>query len=122
MAWATVQDQVLQPQQIGALPRRSAVDVVAALLHDIEAAMERRQVATLVTVDVEGAFDAVLRNRLLLRLREQGWPDNIVHWAGSFMSDRYACVRHDGVVTSMDPVLWIAPRIASLTHLVSVVH
>jgi len=40
MAWATVQNQVLQPQQIGALPRRSAVDVVAALLHDIEAAME----------------------------------------------------------------------------------
>jgi hypothetical protein len=30
---------------------------------DIEAAMERRKVATLVTVDVEGAFDAVLRNR-----------------------------------------------------------
>jgi hypothetical protein len=72
MAWATVQNHVLQPQQIGAFHQRSAVDVVAALLHDIEAAMERRQVATLDTVDVEGIFDAVLRNRLLLRLRQQG--------------------------------------------------
>jgi hypothetical protein len=64
--------------------------------------MEGRQVATLVTADVEGAFDAVLRTGLLLRLREQGWPENIVHWAGSFMSGRYTCVWHDGVVTSMD--------------------
>jgi len=110
MAWATVQNQVLQPQQMGALPRRSAVDVVAALLHDIEAAMEKRQVATLVTIDVEGAFDAVLRNRLLLRLREQGWPENIVHWASSFMTDRHACVRHDDVVTSMDPLFCGLPQ------------
>ncbi|KAM4061058.1 reverse transcriptase (RNA-dependent DNA polymerase) [Hirsutella rhossiliensis] len=27
-----------------------------------------------------GAFDTVLRNRLLLRLREQGWPTNLVRW------------------------------------------
>ncbi|KAM4056488.1 reverse transcriptase [Hirsutella rhossiliensis] len=29
-------------------------------------------------MDIQGAFDTVLRNRLLLRLREQGWPTNLV--------------------------------------------
>ncbi|XP_044717754.1 RNase H domain-containing protein [Hirsutella rhossiliensis] len=28
-------------------------------------------------MDIQGAFDTVLRNRLLLRLREQGWPTNL---------------------------------------------
>ncbi|XP_044716517.1 reverse transcriptase (RNA-dependent DNA polymerase) domain-containing protein [Hirsutella rhossiliensis] len=31
-------------------------------------------------MDIQGAFDTVLRNRLLLRLREQGWPTNLVRW------------------------------------------
>ncbi|KAM4067475.1 endonuclease-reverse transcriptase domain-containing protein [Hirsutella rhossiliensis] len=60
---------VLHSQQAGALPKRSAVDLVAALVHDIEEAFARKQVATLVTMDIEGAFDTVLRNRLILRLR-----------------------------------------------------
>ncbi|KAM4060039.1 hypothetical protein HRG_014169 [Hirsutella rhossiliensis] len=28
-------------------------------------------------MDVEGAFDTVLRSRLILRLRQQGWPRNV---------------------------------------------
>ncbi|KAM4066292.1 reverse transcriptase (RNA-dependent DNA polymerase) [Hirsutella rhossiliensis] len=77
LAWASVHYGVLHPQQAGALPKRSAVDLVAALVHDIEEAFSRKQVATLVTMDVEGAFDTVLRSRLILRLRQQGWPRNV---------------------------------------------
>ncbi|KJZ70204.1 hypothetical protein HIM_10390 [Hirsutella minnesotensis 3608] len=77
LAWASIHFGVLHPQQIGALPKRSAVDLVAALIHDIEEAFARKQVATLVTLDIQGAFDTVLRNRLVLRLREQGWPLNL---------------------------------------------
>ncbi|KJZ70298.1 hypothetical protein HIM_10305 [Hirsutella minnesotensis 3608] len=77
LSWASIHFGVLHPQQIGALPKRSAVDLVAALIHDIEEAFARKQVATLVTLDIQGAFDTVLRNRLVLRLREQGWPLNL---------------------------------------------
>ena len=52
LAWASVHFGVLHPQQIGALPKRSAVDLVAALVHDIEEAFARKQVATLVTLDI----------------------------------------------------------------------
>ncbi|XP_044716565.1 reverse transcriptase (RNA-dependent DNA polymerase) domain-containing protein [Hirsutella rhossiliensis] len=48
LAWASVHYGVLHSQQAGALPKRSAVDLVAALLHDIEEAFARGQVATLI--------------------------------------------------------------------------
>ncbi|CEJ82396.1 hypothetical protein VHEMI02462 [[Torrubiella] hemipterigena] len=31
-------------------------------------------------MDVKGAFDAVLRNRLTQRLHRQGWPLNLIRW------------------------------------------
>ena len=77
LAWASIHYGVLHPQQNGALSKRSAVDLVAALMHDIEEAFARRLVATLVTIDIQGAFDTVLRSRLILHLRQQGWPEHL---------------------------------------------
>ncbi|OAQ62538.1 endonuclease/reverse transcriptase [Purpureocillium lilacinum] len=104
LAWASIHYGVLHPQQAGALPKRSAVDLVAALVHDIEEAFARGLVATLVTMDIQGAFDTVLRNRLILRLRQQGWPEHLARWAGSFMSDRSACVRYQDITTPSSPL------------------
>ncbi|KAJ6437641.1 transcription-silencing protein clr2 domain-containing protein [Purpureocillium lavendulum] len=55
-------------------------------------------------MDVEGAFDTVLRNRLIFRLQQQGWPPNIARWAGSFMHDRAARVRYQDVTTQSSPL------------------
>ena len=104
LAWASIHYGVLHPQQAGALPKRSAVDLVAALVHDIEEAFAHGLVATLVTMDIQGAFDTVLRNRLILRLRQQGWPEHLARWAGSFMSDRSACVRYQDITTPSSPL------------------
>ncbi|XP_044720088.1 reverse transcriptase (RNA-dependent DNA polymerase) domain-containing protein [Hirsutella rhossiliensis] len=103
LAWGSIHFGVLHPQQAGALPKRSAVDLVAALVHDIEEAFARKQVATLVTLDIQGAFDTVICNRLVLRLREQGWPSNLARWAGSFMQDRSARIRYQDIVTDSSP-------------------
>jgi nucleoid DNA-binding protein len=43
---------VLHPQQAGALPKRSATDLVDALIHDIEEAFARKKVVTLATMDI----------------------------------------------------------------------
>jgi hypothetical protein len=94
LAWAAVYYNVLYPQQAGALPKRSATDLVTALIYDIEVAFAHKKVATLVTMDIQGAFDTVMRNRLVLRLREQGWPEYLARWAESFMKDRLARVRY----------------------------
>ncbi|KAF4338780.1 reverse transcriptase [Fusarium beomiforme] len=49
LAWAAVHYGVLHPQQAGVLPKRSAADLVTALVHDIEEAFARKKVTTLVT-------------------------------------------------------------------------
>ena len=75
LAWSSIEHEVLHDQQGGALPKRSAVDLATALLiHDIDLALDRGTVATLVTMDIQGAFDSVLRKRLIIRLGDQGWP------------------------------------------------
>jgi ribonuclease HI len=104
LAWASIHYGVLHPQQCGALPKRSAVDLVAALIHDIEEAFAKDQVVTLVTMDIQGAFDTVMRNRLTARLREQGWPERLARWVHSFMSDRSARIRYQDITTPSSPL------------------
>ncbi|KAF6518244.1 hypothetical protein HZS61_002322 [Fusarium oxysporum f. sp. conglutinans] len=45
-----------------------------------------------------------MRNRLVLRLRQQGWPDHLARWAGSFMDGRSARVRYQDTVTPSSPL------------------
>ncbi|KAL9561813.1 hypothetical protein ACKAV7_014075 [Fusarium commune] len=104
LAWAAVHYSVLHPQQAGALPKRSATDLVTALVHDIEEAFACKRVATLVTMDIQGAFNTVMCNRLVLRLRKQGWPNHLAYWAGSFMGGRSARVRYQDTVTPSSPL------------------
>lgn len=99
MAYATIKYGILHPNQAGALPKRSAVDIVVSPIYDIEKALAAGQVATLVTEDGVGAFDAILRNRMIFRLRQQGWPDFLIRWIASFLLDRLASVRFQDATT-----------------------
>ncbi|ODM23017.1 hypothetical protein SI65_00606 [Aspergillus cristatus] len=64
LAWTAIKHKVLHPQQFGALPCRSATDLAAALVHDIEESWARGLSASILTLDFKGAFDAVLSGRL----------------------------------------------------------
>ncbi|KAF7134039.1 hypothetical protein CNMCM5793_005619 [Aspergillus hiratsukae] len=55
ISWTALTHGILSPQHGGALPRRSAMDLVAAFTHDVEAALAQGKVVTLVTMDV-GCF------------------------------------------------------------------
>ncbi|EDN91303.1 hypothetical protein SS1G_00706 [Sclerotinia sclerotiorum 1980 UF-70] len=78
VSWLALNYQVLANQQLGALPLRSSVDLTTCVTHDIETSLKQGLKTTLLTMDVKGAFDAVLPGRLVNRLREQGWPNNLV--------------------------------------------
>jgi hypothetical protein len=96
MSWIAVTHRVLASQQFGALPLRSAIDLTTCLTNDVEDALNQGQTASLLTLDVKGAFDAVLPGRLIRRLREQGWPSNLVQWVASFAIGRSVQIRLDG--------------------------
>ncbi|EED14578.1 conserved hypothetical protein [Talaromyces stipitatus ATCC 10500] len=55
--------------------------------------------ASLLTLDVKGAFDAMLPGRLIRRLREQGWPTNLVLWIASFATGRSVQIRLNGEIS-----------------------
>ncbi|RAL58179.1 hypothetical protein DID88_002315 [Monilinia fructigena] len=60
IAWTSLTHSTLSPQHCGALPKRSAMDLVSAFVHDVECAFARKREVTLVTMDVQGACDALL--------------------------------------------------------------
>lgn len=55
-----INQKVLNPQQFGALPKRSALDLVSCVIHEVEKARSKNLVASLLTLDIKGAFDTVL--------------------------------------------------------------
>ncbi|KAI0992193.1 hypothetical protein K3495_g15993, partial [Podosphaera aphanis] len=99
MAHTALERQAIPRQLFGALPKRSANDLVACVVHDIEHTLKMRQKAVLVTLDVQGAFDAVLYERLLKRMRNMGWPEHAIIWIRSFLRGRSARVRFDSGIT-----------------------
>ena len=54
-----------------------------------------RNIAGIVTIDVREAFDEVFPGRLLLRLRQQGWPLPVLAWVRSYLTDRTASITLD---------------------------
>jgi hypothetical protein len=53
---------------------------------------------SLLTLDIKGAFDAVLPGRMVKRLQEQGWPLNLIKWVESFMTSRTGRIRMDSLL------------------------
>ena len=94
MAWLAIKQKVVPQQLFGALPGYSAVEQVSCFIHDAEAAMRNNKVMAMVTLDVQGAFDAVIHEFLLRRMREQGWPKILCRWVESFLTARRIRVRH----------------------------
>jgi hypothetical protein len=101
MSWIAVHYKVLSKQQFGALPLRSAVDLTTCLTHDVETALNSNRTASLLTLDVKGAFDGVLPGRLIRRLREQGWPDCLVRWISAFATNRSVRIQLDRSIGPM---------------------
>lgn len=93
MAWTALKSGLLSPQHCGAIPKRSVVDLVASLTHDIETGFAAGKESTLVTLDVQGAYDALLHKRLLRRMRSQGWHQNCLKIVSSFLTGRTARIR-----------------------------
>jgi len=110
IALTALETGVLSHQHLGATPGRSAMDLVASLTHDVEAALSKNEEATMVTMDVLGAFDAVLRRRLLKRMADQGWPRSLLRLIDSFLTGRAACIRFENQWTNTHPIRCGTPQ------------
>lgn len=82
--------ELLPAQQMGARKRRSTKTALKLLVETIHTAWycNKKNVASLLFLDVAGAFDHVSHPRLLHNLRSKGIPEYIVQWTQSFLTDR----------------------------------
>lgn len=69
------------------------------MVHDIEEARSQGWASTFITLDVQGAFDAVSHRRLIRRMQSQGWPEHIMKWIKSFLAIRSVQVRYSEFAT-----------------------
>ena len=66
----------------------------------LRAKLCKRRKASILTLDIKGGFDTVLPSRLLHRLVDQGWPQQVRAWISSFLSGWQAEIRLDGTIGS----------------------
>ncbi|POS82955.1 hypothetical protein EPUL_005494 [Erysiphe pulchra] len=66
--------------------------------------------STFVRLDVQGAFDAALHNRLIWRMQAQRWPKSSLRWTSSFLKSRKLQVRFQGGVISPKELVCRIPQ------------
>jgi hypothetical protein len=69
---------VLSSQHKGALFKRLAIDLVALFTYNVKAALAHSKEVTMFTLNIQKAFDALLKKQLLKRITEQGWPFSLL--------------------------------------------
>ena len=84
---------ILSSQHGEALPKRSTMDLDAASTRDAAAAMAAGLEVMMVTTNIQGAFDGLLKRRLLRRTTNQGFPLKLFKLVDAFLSDRKVRVR-----------------------------
>jgi hypothetical protein len=95
---------LLPAQHMGARPGRSIDTALDVLVQQIHATWQNKDgVATLLLLDMTGAFDRVVPARLLHYMRERKIPEWIVKWVGSFISNRTTTLCLPGYKTNAFP-------------------
>lgn len=81
-------ENVLPPNHFGGRRGQSTLSAIHNLLEQVYSAWERGETASLLMLDVSGAFDNVSHERLLHNLRKRGVSLQITEWICSFVKDR----------------------------------
>jgi reverse transcriptase-like protein len=87
---------LLPNTQMGARREHSTETAIDMLLSQIRTTWASGGVATLLSMDMTGAYDHVIKDRLTHILREKGVPAGLTGWVHSFMSNRRTTFMFDG--------------------------
>ncbi|KAJ3454423.1 hypothetical protein MRS44_018317 [Fusarium solani] len=87
---------LLPTNHSGARKRRSAEQALLLFQEQVYKAWRNRQVFSLVSFDVKGAYNGVFKDRLLQRLEARGIPKGLVKWIDAFCSNRTATIVVNG--------------------------
>jgi hypothetical protein len=100
LADAAEAKQLLPKGQMGNRRGRSTELAIRVVTEAVFTAWGHGAVASLLQLDIKGAFDTVNHTRLLHILAEKGYPIWFVRWISSFLEDRSVRLHFDGATAS----------------------
>jgi exonuclease III len=113
---------LLPDEQMGNRRGRSTELAVRLVVSQVQEAWRQKATASLLQLDVSGAFDTVNHIRLLHTLREMGFPGWIVRWTKAWLTDRQATLHFDGKATPPIPVKAGVPQGSPLSPILFILY
>ncbi|XP_049883069.1 uncharacterized protein LOC126378732 [Pectinophora gossypiella] len=86
----------ISTRQYGFMPQKSTEDSLYDLVNYIRLKIKAKKLITLVSLDIEGAFDNAWWPAIRVRLAEEKCPANIRRVLDSYLRDRQVAVRYGG--------------------------
>ena len=100
LSFLTEKHQLIPPMHFGGWPGRTTTDSLHLLVDTIKAVWRRRQVVSVLFLDIEGAFPNAVTPRLLHNLHKSWVPEVYVSFISNMLMGRHTQLRFDDHVSS----------------------
>jgi hypothetical protein len=113
---------LLPEGQMGNRRERSTELAIRLLTSGIHTAWQYKAVATLLQLDIKGAFDTVNHVRLVDTLRRKGFPGWVLRWVQSYLTERSATLVFDGEESELIPIRAGVPQGSPLSPILFILY
>ena len=96
--------EVLPKTQFSGRPARCTSDSMLLLTHSIKEAWRRKKVASVLFLDVQGAFPNVIKEALLHNMHQQGFPTKYIMITELILTGRKTRLLFDNYLLSFIPI------------------
>ena len=93
------QHNLLPANHFGGRPGRTTTDAIHYLVHKIKAAWENNKVASVLFLDVEGAFPNAVTSRLIHNLKKRRIPEIFVRFIIQLLANRRTKIKFDDYIS-----------------------
>ncbi|KAI0993834.1 hypothetical protein K3495_g14350, partial [Podosphaera aphanis] len=96
---------LLPEEQMGGRPHRSTITALELLTEQVYTVWDanKNKVASLLSLDISGAFDNVPHQRLIHTMRTKGIPRRVTNFVKSFLSDRTTSIKLGNYIGEQTP-------------------
>ena len=113
---------ILPKSQFGSRDNHCALDAALVLAHTAQQGIRTGNPVATILFDIQGFYDNICRDRLVHLFDLFGFPDNVVEWIHSFLSDRSVRLAFNGWTSDPFDLFGGTPQGSPLSPIVSAVY
>jgi hypothetical protein len=99
VSWLTEKYQLLPKTHFGGRPGRTTTDAIHYLVHKVKEAWHKGKVASILFLNVEGAFPNAVTDRLIHNLKKRRIPTVYVNFITQLLKDRTTKLKFDDFIS-----------------------